>query len=351
MTIKIEKLHFLLRLAFIIILSGLFVFIFTPFATPVLMAAFFAMGCEPLLQKIKVKSQFKTKRRRYFALALFVSLLVVVIVPLVVFILRAIKGLKSISAESMQNSQFFQSLFILWDKVQTVAMSFIKTFGLDIDAIPQKDELFAKVSPIILDKVTSILGSLPDFILSIFVFFCMLILFVLNAAKIKKYILSIAILPEYETNLITENLQNSCCMILISTLFIGALQAFIVAIGSSIFGYSEFFLIFLITFFLSFIPVIGAAPVAALLAVISFLSGNSNDGIGLIVVATVAGTIDNILKPFVFSTGEENLNPIVSLLGIIGAIIVFGLPGLLLGPLLMQITMNLVPLMTKRLFA
>ena len=350
MTIKIEKLHFILRLAVIVTLTGLFVFIFTPFAAPILMAAFFAFGCEPLIQKIHVKSQFKTKRRRYFTLALFVTLVVVLVVPLVVFILRLLKGLKSISTESIQNSQFFQSLFNLWEKLQTHAMAAVKTLGLDLDAIPQKDELFAKISPIILDKVTLILGSLPDLILSMFVFFCMLILFVLNAAKIKKYILGIAILPEYETNLITKSLQDSCSMILISTLLIGALQAFIVAVGSSIFGYHEFFLIFLVTFFLSFIPVIGAAPVAALLALISFLTGNSGDGIGLIVVTVIAGSIDNILKPFVFSSTEDSLHPLVSLLGIIGAIIVFGLPGLLLGPLLSQITVHLVPLITKRLF-
>lgn len=351
MTIKIEKLHFFLRLAVIFILAGLFLFIFTPFAVPILMAAFFAFGCEPLLQKIHVKSQFKTKRRRYFTLGLFVTLLIVILVPVVAFILRVLKGLKSISAESMQNSQLFQSLFNLWEKLQTFIMAAVRTLGLDLDSIPQKDELFGKISPIILDKATLFLGSLPDLILSTFVFFCMLVLFVLNAAKIKTYVLSIRLLPEFETNLITKSLQDSCSMILISTLLIGALQAFIVAIGSSLFGYHEFFLIFLVTFFLSFIPVIGAAPVAALLALISFLTGNSGDGVGLIVVTVIAGSVDNILKPFVFSRAEANMHPLVSLLGIIGAIIVFGLPGLLLGPLLLQITIYLVPRITSRLLS
>lgn len=349
MIIKIEKLHFLLRLTVILVLAGLFVFIFTPFAVPILMAAFFAFGCEPLIQKIHVKSQFKTKRRRYFTLALFITLVMVLVVPIAVFILRALKELKSISAESMQNSQFFQSVFALWEKLHTFALVVLKTTGLDLDTLPQKDELFAKASPIILDKATLILSSLPDLILATFVFFCMLVVFVLNAAKIKTYILSVRILPDYETNLITKSLQDSCSMILISTLLIGALQAFIVAVGSSLFGYHEFFLIFLVTFFLSFIPVIGAAPVAAFLALISFLSGNSGDGVGLIVVTVIAGSIDNILKPFVFSRAEENMNPIVSLLGIIGAIVVFGLPGLLFGPLLLQITIQLVPRISNRL--
>lgn len=350
MTIKIEKLHFTLKILLLFVLGVLFVMIFSPFMTPMLLAAFFALGCEPLIQKIHVSTKSKPKRRRYFMLALFVTLLLILLVPLTVFVIRALKGLKSISAESLQNSQVFQSLFGLWEKLQGYGIKAIKTLGLDIDVIPQKDELIGKISPIVLDKATLFLGSIPDLMLSMFVFFCMLFILISNATKIKNYILKINIMPEYETNLITKSLQNGCSMVLVSTLLIGALQALIVAIGSSIFGYHEFFLIFTITFFLSFIPVIGAAPVAGLLAIISFLMGNSTDGIGLIVVTVIAGSVDNILKPYVFSSSEANMHPLISLFGIIGAIIVFGLPGLLLGPLLQQVTIQLVPSIAKRIF-
>ena len=351
MTIKAEKLHFTLRILIIVILSLLFLAIFSPFTVPILMAAFVALGSEPLIQKINFSSHFKTTRRRYFTIALFISLMIAITVPLTVFVLRIIKGLKSVSAESMQNSQFFQSLFNLWVKLQIFAAKAIDKAGLELDVIPEKDELIAKISPIILEKATLFLGSLPDFILSLFVFFCMLFIFILNASKIKKYLVSIQVLPDYELNLISKSLQHSCAMILISTLLIGALQAFVVAVGSSIFGYHEFFLIFSVTFFLSFIPVIGAAPVAGLLAIIAFVIGNTGDGIGLIVVTVIAGSIDNILKPFVFSTAEASLHPLISLLGIIGSIIIFGLPGLLLGPLLLQVTLHVVPPLSRRLFS
>ncbi len=349
MTIKIDKMQFIVRLVLLFILSLLFLMIFYPFTVPILMASFFALGCEPLIQKIHVSTKSKPKRRRYFMLGLFATLLLALLVPLTVFVLRALKGLKSLSAESLQNSQFFQSLFNLWEKLQQFGMKAIQTLGLDLDIIPQKDELFGKISPLVLEKATLFLSSLPDLMLSLFVFFCMLFIFISNATKIKSFILRTDVLPEFEINLVTKSLQSSCSMILISTLLIGALQAFIVAIGSAIFGYHEFFLIFTVTFFLSFIPVIGAAPVAGLLAIISFLIGNSSDGIGLIVVTILAGSVDNILKPYVYSSTESNLHPLISLFGIIGSIIVFGLPGLLLGPLLMQITLEIVPALTRRI--
>ncbi|OFZ29497.1 MAG: hypothetical protein A2622_07150 [Bdellovibrionales bacterium RIFCSPHIGHO2_01_FULL_40_29] len=349
MIIKIEKFHFILRLALVLALSGLFLLIFTPFIVPILLAAFVAFGSEPFIQKINFQQHFNSKRRNFFILGLFITLLLVILVPLTVFILRILKGLRSLSAESMQNSQFFQSLVNLWEKGQTLLTRGIDSIGLEIEILPGKDEMIAKYTPVILDKATLFLGSLPDLIMALIVFFCMLFLFILNAAMLKKFFIESSLLPEYEINLIAKKLQASCSMILISTVMIGTLQAFLVALGSSIFGYHEFFLIFSVTFFLSFIPVVGAAPVAVLLALISFLLGNSGDGVGLIVVAGITGSIDNILKPLIFSHAEKSLHPLVSLLGIIGSIIVFGLPGLLLGPLLLQVTIQLVPALSRRI--
>lgn len=125
----------------------------------------------------------------------------------------------------------------------------------------------------------------------------------------------------------------------------------IVAVGASLFGFYEFFLIFVITFTLSFIPVIGAAPMSFVLAITAFIMGNSGNGIGLLVVTLIAGSIDNIIKPYVVSSKEAGIHPIIALMGIIGAIFVFGLPGLLLGPLLLQLGTELLPRLTGRLLS
>ncbi|MBC7743232.1 MAG: AI-2E family transporter [Bdellovibrionaceae bacterium] len=346
MNTKKEKSQKILRIILLGTLVILFLAIFTPFAIPILLAAFVAFGSEPLIKKIR----YKTKKRKLFSFGLIVTLLVILIVPLVLFTLRIANGLKSLSSESMQNSQFFQSLFTLWDKVQSYSSGALNTLGLNLDIIPQKEEIFSRLSPILLNAATQFLTALPDLVLSLFVFFCMLSILIINAPQIRNYFFNSEVLPADELEEVVKTFQSSCHMILVSTMLIGALQAFIVAVGSAIFGYQEFFLIFAVTFFLSFIPVIGAAPVAIVLSLLSFLMNNNGNGIGLLVVGIIAGTIDNILKPFIYSSSEENLNPVVSLLGIIGAIIVFGLPGLLLGPLILQVSTKLVPLLSKKLF-
>jgi predicted PurR-regulated permease PerM len=48
------------------------------------------------------------------------------------------------------------------------------------------------------------------------------------------------------------------------------------------------------------------------------------------------------------SSNEEELHPIISLVAIIGAIIVYGIPGLLLGPILTQVAFRIIPLLMPK---
>jgi len=345
MLTKTEKTYSAVRIVLLITLVVLFVALFVPFATPILLACFVSLGCEPIIKKIN----FKSKKRKYFTFGLFIVLSMFILVPLVLFIFRIANGLKNLTAESLQNSQFFKSLLDLWGKAQNFSNDVMQTMGIEQNILPQKEELFTKLSPFIMDKATAFLGSLPDILLSLFVFFCILFVLITSAGSIKKTFAKANFLPEDEINAILISFQSSCYTILISTFLIGALQAFIVASGSAIFGFHEFFLIFVITFFVSFIPVVGAGPVAFLLSLIAFLLGHTGDGIGLLVVSVIAGTIDNIIKPFIFSKDEEGLHPVVSLLGIIGAIIIFGLPGLLIGPFILQVTVKLAPALVEKI--
>lgn len=343
---KMKKLQMATRIILLLAFSIPFIVIFVPFTKAILMAVFFAFAVDPLLKKIGSR----TKTKKYFATGLLLFMFVFMFIPSLIFIVRIVNALKAVSAESMQDSQFFKALFDLWEGAQNYGLKLVENFGLDAtNFIPNKEELFSKVSPFFIENIKLFLSSLPDFGLSLFVFCSMLVLFTTRAGMIKKAFIDSHILPAEEINHIIRSLKSNCYLIAVSILIIGALQAFIVAVGSLIFGYHEFFLIFAVTFLLSFIPVIGAAPVAVLLAIISFINKDIGHGIGMSVIAVVAGTIDNILKPYIFASDSENLHPLVSLFGIIGAIVVFGISGLILGPFIMQITMELGPYLIQKL--
>jgi predicted PurR-regulated permease PerM len=131
---------------------------------------------------------------------------------------------------------------------------------------------------------------------------------------------------------LVTSFQKACYSTLIGSLMVGGVQALTLAIGSLVLGSQHVFLIFLVTFIFSFIPILGAAPVGFFLAFLSAVKGDYSIMFGYIVVGIFSGTIDNIIRPWLVR-GEQDINAIVMLFAIIGAIVILGLPGLFLGPM------------------
>jgi predicted PurR-regulated permease PerM len=91
----------------------------------------------------------------------------------------------------------------------------------------------------------------------------------------------------------------------------------------------------------SFIPVIGTALIWVPAAAYLMLTGELNWGIFLVVwSAVIVGSIDNFIRPM-FMAGATDINGLVIFLSILGGLQVFGLLGLLYGPLIVSLALVL----------
>ena len=52
---------------------------------------------------------------------------------------------------------------------------------------------------------------------------------------------------------------------------------------------------------------------------------------GMLITAGVVGIIDNVIRPYMQSSHDE-IHPLVAILSIFGGLLVLGLPGLFIGP-------------------
>jgi predicted PurR-regulated permease PerM len=64
----------------------------------------------------------------------------------------------------------------------------------------------------------------------------------------------------------------------------------------------------------------------------------------------VAGISDNLIRPFMGTLGEVNVHPLIGLLAIIGGVIMFGLPGLFIGPLVVSLSFGALPIIIEEYF-
>jgi predicted PurR-regulated permease PerM len=216
------------------------------------------------------------------------------------------------------------------------------------DIMADNNETMARASAMAVKVSAAMIAGLPDFVMSFLVFLAALYIFIVFSKQIKKFAITMKILAPHKLNKTIEVSQKACFSTLFSSIIIGGIQALTVSLGSLIFGYHEFVLIFIFTFFVSFIPVIGAGPVAMVLAANSFISGDIGKAIGLFIVSIVAGLIDNLIKPYVLaSSDEDDTHPLIAILVFVGAVLVYGFVGLLLGPLLLALFTRLVPVLLE----
>jgi len=117
-------------------------------------------------------------------------------------------------------------------------------------------------------------------------------------------------------------------------------QALIGGIGLAIAGV-PFATVLTALMFLLAVAQIGAVPVLVIPIIWLYWTGHAGMGTFLLVVAIIAGTLDNVLRPFLIKRGAD-LPLLLILVGVIGGLISFGLIGIFVGPVLLAVTYTLL---------
>ena len=85
---------------------------------------------------------------------------------------------------------------------------------------------------------------------------------------------------------------------------------------------------------LSFVPLLGTTPVT--IGAVIYLAGTGHDGaaVAMAGAAIIIGLADNVVRPFVQGSATTTQHPLLILVGIFGGMMVFGIAGVFLGPVL-----------------
>jgi predicted PurR-regulated permease PerM len=185
--------------------------------------------------------------------------------------------------------------------------------------------------------IKNVLGMMVDFVVAIFTVF-----FLLKDApgiilKIRGYLP----FPEHQK----DRLSNEIKDMVISTIY----GSVIVAITQGLLGGVAFFLLGMESPALlgtamtisSFIPVFGAATVWGAVDIYYFINGDYVRGVILLLFGVFGiSMIDNVLKPIIIS-GRTKMPILIVLFSVIGGIQLFGLIGLIMGPLVIVMFFSL----------
>lgn len=123
---------------------------------------------------------------------------------------------------------------------------------------------------------------------------------------------------------------------------ISLIQGIVALLGYWIFGIKDFVLLGLITGIFAFFPVIGTAMIWLPLVIYLFSSGENGKAIGLLIYSVVIiGNIDYVAR-ITFLQKVGNVHPVITILGLIAGLKLFGFWGFIFGPLLISYLLLMV---------
>ncbi|MBD3359502.1 MAG: AI-2E family transporter [Candidatus Buchananbacteria bacterium] len=299
--------------------------IFRPFLREIIFAAILATILHPWYQKLLSKLKGHANITAFIMSFLILLLIIIPLMNVGYFLAQQ-------SIEAYQNAQQVFKNF-----PQQINGEILSVFNLNKEYISIIQEIAFDIVSYLRDllvdwassfvKTTSqLVGSLVLVILTTFFIFR-------DGNKILQYLRELTPLPGKYDKLIFEKFKDVSYSVILGEFGAALAQTILALIGFIIVGLPSFILALLI-FLTAFIPYIGTIIIWLPVIAYLFLTGQLWQGLFLIIWSiVVVGLSDNVIRPYLIK-GKIKVHPLVVFFSIIGAIVVFGFWGVVIGPLI-----------------
>lgn len=198
------------------------------------------------------------------------------------------------------------------------------------------DRALERVAEFAEELFPTIVGGAAGVLLGLIVMYFLLYFMFTEQDKFENGLLKYAPFREQNALKFAVELKNITYSNVLGQGFIAVVQGALVSIGFFMFGLRDPIFWGVISTFLSFLPVVGAPVVFIPAAIIELANGNETSGWGLLLWGFILiVNIDNVIR-FVIAKKVADTHPIITVIGVIIGIPVFGILGLVFGPLLLS---------------
>lgn len=163
-----------------------------------------------------------------------------------------------------------------------------------------------------------------------------------DGSKLKKYLIELSPLKDKDDQSIFTALKNTINATVRGSLVMAIVQGFLAGLGFLIFGVPNATLWGSVGVIASFIPSVGMAIIIVPGIIYLLTTGKLFFALGLLLWGlTVIGLSDNFLIPKLIKKGMA-VHPLLILFSILGGISLFGLMGILIGPMIVSLFFALI---------
>lgn len=213
-----------------------------------------------------------------------------------------------------------------------------KTFGKPHFA----EETVQKLGTYAAELFPGLIGSVINIVLMLLVLYFLLYFMLVQIKQFEVGLLKYAPFREQYALKFAEELRNATYSNVLGQGLIAVVQGALLANGFWIAGIPDPLFWGVIGAFISFLPIVGAPTLTIPAAVILYAGGHPVKGLILLLYGVLfIGNIDNVLR-MIINKRVSNTHPIITVIGVFIGLPLFGILGLVFGPLLFSYFLLLV---------
>lgn len=252
---------------------------------------------------------------------IFISL-VVIVIPFLSLSIMFVSKIRSINVHSFD----LQRLIL---KIDDYA-------GYNFNQPHFAENTLQKLGSFATDLFPSILGSAAGVLVTLLVMYFLLYFMLVQVRDFEAAMLKYAPFREQHTLKFATALRNSTYSNVLGQGIIAVIQGFLLANGFWIFGIPDPVFWGVIGAFISFLPVVGAPTLSIPGSIFLFAGGHPIKGILMLIYGLLfIGNVDNFLR-MIINKRIANTHPLISIIGVFIGLPLFGILGLVFGPLLLS---------------
>jgi len=294
------------------------------FMAAIISAAVFSYVIYPLFKKLK-----KLIRNPHITSAIICISIIVILFFLFFFLTQTIiKEITSFSSyyESKNVSNSIQS-FIL-------KISNDEDLSIGIGGIIDKG--VEKLSSSSLEETKKVILNLPLLLLQFFIFFLLLFFSLTNMDKIKEFLINIMPFKEKAKEKFLGRFKDVTNGVIYGIFAVGIIQGISTGIGLLIFGVPQVLLLTIASIIAVIVPYVGSAIIWIPVAISLMINVSVTKGVLLLIYGIIVmGFVENLVRPYIVSK-KTKINFALIFLGMIGGFELFGLIGVIIGPLIID---------------
>jgi len=182
----------------------------------------------------------------------------------------------------------------------------------------------------------SLISGAFNIVLGLLLMYFLLYFMLVEREKFESALLKYAPFRAQNAQRFAEEMRNTTYANVLGQGFIALVQGSLVGLSFYVLGYKDPMFWGVITTFISFVPVLGPPVVFVPAALMQIAEGHNFAGWGMLIFGfVVIINIDNVLR-FMIAKRVGNIHPIITVIGVVIGIPLFGILGLVFGPLLLS---------------